>query len=281
LGKKNGAGNLKTALSYVIVWIAVVVVLIPIVYTIRTSLMSASAVFQMPPQWIFAPTILPYKTLMYKEGFLAIIFHSLAINLGSTMLAMFLALLASYSIVRYRFPFGMSISYAILVMTSIPAVAIAIPLFIIYTGLRLYDTYLGMVLIYTYVPIAFSLYLLWSFLQNIPQATEEAAMIDGCSRLGAFLRITLRLMAPGLAATAILTFMYTWSDYMYALILTSTNWRTIPVAITQYIQPVRGPGSPWGPLAAGSVISIIPVAIFAYFAERYLTRGFAIGGVKG
>lgn len=257
-----------------------IIVLVPIVYTLRTSLISAADLFEMPPKWIFTPTIVSFRNLIYEEGFLGIIFHSLAINLGSTLLALFLALLASYSIVRYKLPFGMTISYAILVMTSIPAVAIAIPLFMIYTGLRLYDTYLGMVLIYAYVPIAFSLYLLWSFLQNIPVEAEEAAMVDGCSRIGAFARITLRLMAPGLAATAVLTFMYTWSDYMYALILTSTNWRTIPVAITQYIQPVRGPGSPWGPLAAGSVISIIPVAIFAYFVERYLTKGFAVGGVK-
>ena len=271
---------MTNALSYVIVWVSVVIVLIPIIYTLRTSLISAADLFEMPPKWIFTPTIVSYQNLIYEEGFLGIIFHSLAINLGSTLLAVSLALLASYSIVRYKLPFGMTISYAILVMTSIPAVAIAIPLFMIYTGLRLYDTYLGMVLIYAYVPIAFSLYLLWSFLQNIPVEAEEAAMVDGCSRIGAFVRITLRLMAPGLAATAVLTFMYTWSDYMYALILTSTNWRTIPVAITQYIQPVRGPGSPWGPLAAGSIISIIPVAIFAYFVERYLTKGFAVGGVK-
>ena len=273
--------RLKNLVSYAIVWAALIIVLIPIVYTVRTSLIPAPILFEMPPRWLFIPTQQAYANLIYNEEFLAIIFHSLAINLGSTALAVLLALLASYAIVRYNFPIGRGISYGILVMTSIPAVAIAIPVFVIYSRLGLYDTYLGMILIYTYVPIAFSLYLLWSFLQNIPKATEEAAMIDGCTRLGAFLRITLRLMAPGLAATAVLTFMYTWSDFMYALILTSYNWRTIPVAITQYLQPVRGPGSPWGPLAAGSVISIIPVAIFAYFAEKYLTKGFAIGGTKG
>jgi multiple sugar transport system permease protein len=273
--------KIKNILSYIIVWIGVATVLIPIIYTIRISLMPASILFQMPPKWIFTPTLDAYAKMIYGENFGKAIFNSLTINLGSTTLAVFVALLASYAIVRFRFRFGKAVSYVALIMTSVPSVAVAIPLFVIYTRFRLYDTYLGMVLIYAYIPIAFTLYLLWGFLESIPPSTEEAAMVDGCTRLGAFLRVTLRMMAPGLAASASLTFMYTWSDFLFAVILTSVNWRTIPVTITQYLQPVRGPGSPWGPLASGSVISIIPVVIFAYFAEKYLTRGFAMGGTRG
>jgi len=279
--KKNVTEKIKTILSYMIVWIAVIIVLIPLIYTLRVSLIPKTILFDMPPRWIFPPTLDAYENLIFYENFGRVVFNSIVINLGSTIIAVFLALLASYAIVRFKFPFGRKFSFGVLVMTSIPSVAIIIPLFTIYSNLGLYDTYLGMVLIYAYIPMAFTLYLLWSFLEAVPPEIEEAAMIDGCSRLGAFVRITLRLMAPGLAASVTLTFMYTWSDFLYAVVLTGTNWRTIPVTIVQYIQPVRGPGSPWGALAGSSIISILPVAIFAYFAEKYLTKGFAIGGVKG
>ncbi|MEZ5864046.1 MAG: carbohydrate ABC transporter permease [Geminicoccaceae bacterium] len=152
-----------------------------------------------------------------------------------------------------------------------------IPFFLAYRFLGLNDTIPGLVLIYLTFNLALVIWMMQTFFATVPKSLEEAAWIDGCSVWGAFLRITLPLTAPGLAATAVLCFIFSWNDFFYALILTRTNAQTAPVAIVNFIQYE---GWEWGKIAAGGTLVMMPVVVFTMLVRTYLVRGLTAGGIK-
>jgi multiple sugar transport system permease protein len=140
------------------------------------------------------------------------------------------------------------------------------------------DTRTALVISYLTFSIPLTVWMMTGFLEDVPVELEETAMIDGCTRLGAFLRVSIPLAAPGLAATAILSFMYSWNEFLYAVVLTGRASRTLPVTITSYM---TNRAILWGRIAASGSLVLVPVLIFALIAQRYLVRGLSRGAIKG
>ncbi|MDA8052427.1 MAG: carbohydrate ABC transporter permease [Rhodospirillales bacterium] len=224
----------------------------------------------------FTPTLENYRALA-AGGFPASFLHSLLASAGSTFLSLLIGVPAAYALARFPFRSGGQIAMWILVTRMAPPIAFTIPFFLAFTWLGLMDTVSGLVIIYLTFNLAMVIWTMKSFFAAVPRSLEEAAWIDGAGIWQSFLRVTLPLSAPGLAATGILCFIMSWNDFFFALILTRTNAMTAPVAIVNFMQYA---GWEWGKIAAAGVVVLLPVLVFTFFVRSYLVRGLMAGGVK-
>lgn len=224
----------------------------------------------------FAPTLNNYRALG-SGGFPVSFLNSLLASTGSTVLSLVIGVPAAFSLARHPFRASRQIAMWILVTRMAPPIAFTIPFFLAFTWLGLMDTVSGLVLIYLTFNLAMVVWTMKSFFEAVPRSLEEAAWIDGAGIWQAFLRVTLPLAAPGLAATGILCFVLSWNDFFFALILTRTDAMTAPVAIVNFMQYA---GWEWGKIAAAGVVVLLPVLVFTFFVRSYLVRGLMAGGVK-
>ncbi len=203
--------------------------------------------------------------------------NSLVIGFGSTFLSVFLGTLAAYGFSRFRVPLSDDLLFFILSTRMMPPVAVAIPIFLMYRTLGLSDTWLGMILLYTAVNISLAVWLLKGFIDEIPREYEEAAMIDGYTRLQAFIKVVLPQATTGIAATAIFCLIFAWNEYAFAVLLTSGNAQTAP----PFIPTIIGEGGlDWPAVAAGTTIFLGPILIFTVLLRRHLLRGITFGAVR-
>ncbi len=159
-----------------------------------------------------------------------------------------------------------------------PPIAVVIPIYLLMSKVNLLDTYIGLVFIYVAISLPYVVWIMRSFFDEIPQEMDEAAMVDGCGRFSLLGRIILPLAAPGMLSTAVFVFIMCWSEFLFALILTSVEAKTLPVAIAAFI---TDRGIEWGKMSAGGSVMILPLAIMFYFIQKYLVRGLTFGAVKG
>jgi multiple sugar transport system permease protein len=203
--------------------------------------------------------------------------NSVLASIASTLLSLLLGVPAAYSLSRGEFRARRQLSLWVLATRMAPPIAFTIPFFLAYRHLELLDTVFGLVIIYLTFNLALVIWMMRTFFDGVPRALEEAAWIDGSSVWGAFLRVTLPLAAPGLAATAVLCFIFSWNDFFYALILTRTAAMTAPVAIVNFMQYE---GWEWGKIAAGGTLVMLPVVVFSLVVRNYLVHGLTAGGLK-
>jgi len=203
--------------------------------------------------------------------------NSLIIGFGSTFLAVFLGTLAAYGFSRFRVPLKDDLLFFILSTRMMPPIAVAIPIYLMYRNLGLSDTHLGMILLYTAVNLSLSVWLLKGFIDEIPREYEEAAMIDGYTRLQAFFKVVLPQAATGIAATAIFCLIFSWNEYAFALLLTSGEAQTAP----PFIPIIIGEGGlDWPAVAAGTTLFLLPVLVFTVLLRKHLLRGITFGAVR-
>jgi multiple sugar transport system permease protein len=205
------------------------------------------------------------------------IFTSLITAIGGTLLALAIGILAAYGIARWRAG-GRVLPFQILQLRMFPPVAIIIPILIMWVYLGLWDTRWGLIIIYGAVTVAFVVWLMRSFFQEVPREISEAAIVDGCTHWGAFWKTELPLVKGGLAATALFVFILNWSDFLIALILTQENALTAPVFLNSLSS--SGSGQEYGRQAALAMILIIPPVLFGLAIQRYLVRGLTFGAIK-
>lgn len=203
--------------------------------------------------------------------------NSLIIALISTLLAVTLGLLSAYAFSRYDIPGKGDWLFFILSTRMLPPVVVTIPIFLMYRAVGLYDTHIGMILLYTVFNLSFSVWLLKGFIDEIPIEYEEAALVDGYSRLQAFRKIVLPQCVTGIAATAVFCLIFAWNEYAFALMLTSERARTAPPAIPANLGVG---GIEWHVIAAGSLLFLIPVVIVTFALRRYLLRGVTFGAIR-
>jgi multiple sugar transport system permease protein len=252
--------------------------LFPLAWTLATSLKTTQAAFTLPPQWLFPPQWHNYLKTWTTKGFSHAFLNTLLIGVGSAGLSVILALPASYSFARYRFP-GFSVLGASFIATRLlPEMLFIIPLYVIFRQLNLYDTHLGLILVFQIFNLPFTIWVLKGFIEQVPREIEETAFIDGCSQMGALTRITLPLVAPGVAATAIIAFIVIWTNLLYPLTLAYSQAKTAPLAIAKF----KGYGAfDWPLMAAGSIIITVPQLVFFVVVQRHLIRGLTMGALKG
>jgi multiple sugar transport system permease protein len=270
--------HLSRILVYGLVILAVFLSIAPIIYIAITSFKEPELTFAIPPVWNFEPTLKNYEEVLSSTNFGKYFANSIFVALTATGIALFLGTLAAYGFSRFRFRGHFWLKMSSLIPQMLPPIAIVVPLYVLFSRLDWIDTRQSLVISYLTFTIPLSTWMMIGFFDDVPIELEEAAMIDGCSRFGALIRVSLPLAIPGMAATAILAFLYCWNEFLYAVILTGRDARTLPVIITSFM---TNKSVLWGRIAASGTLVLIPVLIFALFAQRYLVRGLAKGAVKG
>lgn len=277
----NSRARLRKRLGRALTYLALIVVsflsLAPILYLLITSFKEPELTFAIPPVWNFTPTLVNYEEVLGSANFGKYFLNSLMIALSTTLIALALGTLAAYGFSRFRFRGAFWLRIGTLVPQMLPPIIIVVPLYVLFSALDWIDTQQALVVSYLTFTIPLSVWMMIGFFNDVPVELEEAAMIDGCSRFHALLRISLPLVAPGMAATAILGFLYCWNEFLYAVILTGRESRTLPVIITSFM---TNRSVLWGRIAASGSLVLIPVLVFALLAQRYLVRGLARGAVK-
>jgi multiple sugar transport system permease protein len=195
----------------------------------------------------------------------------------ATFLSISIGTLAAYSISRYKFG-GNFFSFFILSARMFPPIAVVIPLVVMFSAFRLLDSYLGVIIVYTGFTIPFSVWMIKSFLDDVPHELEEAAVIDGMTNFQAILKVTIPLAKGGIAATSLFIFILNWSEFLIAFLLTSTRVMTVPILISRYFSTTLG--HMYGPQAALGTIATIPVIIFGFIIQKHLVRGLTFGAIK-
>ncbi len=203
--------------------------------------------------------------------------NSIIIAFGSTFLAVFLGVLAAYGFSRFKVPLKDDLLFFILSTRMMPPIAVAIPIYLMYREVGLTDSKLGMILLYTAVNVSLAVWLLKGFIDEIPREYEEAAMIDGYSRLHAFIKVVLPQATTGIAATAIFCLIFAWNEYAFAVLLTSGEAQTMP----PFIPFIIGEGGQdWPAVAAGTTLFLIPILVFTVLLRKHLLRGITFGAVR-
>ncbi len=264
-------------IAYTAVVVLILVVMFPFLWLLQMSFKPQQEIFAFPPKLFFIPTVQHYWGLWSTE-FRGSFANSAIASVTSTVLSLLIGVPAAYSLARARFRADYQISLWVLASRMAPPIAFTIPFFLAYRYLDLIDTVVGLIIIYLTFNLSLVIWMMRVFFEGVPRSLEEAAWIDGASVWGTFLRIVLPLSAPGLAATAIFCFLFSWNDFFYALILTRTQAMTAPVAVVNFM---NYEGWDWGKIAAGGTMVMLPVVVFSLVVRNYLVRGLTAGAVKG
>ncbi len=279
---KVGAARLspKSVAVYSTVGFYLLVVMIPLYWMLRSSISENAEMYGTTVT--FFPTKLTlaqFEQAIEKWRFGEFLRNSITVALLTTVLTTVMASLAAYSLVRLRFPGRTAFARSILFVYLIPAGLLFVPLFILMQRLGLLNSLLSLVITYQTFAIPFCTWMLFGYFKGIPPEMEEAAMIDGATRVQALRLVLLPMAAPGLVAAAVFTFTLAWNEFLYALVfITSASYRTLPVGLAGLI---RGDIYLWGPMMAGSVLAAIPVMVLYSLASKFIVQGLAAGAVKG
>jgi multiple sugar transport system permease protein len=267
-----------TRLSLIVV--ALIVTLLPVYWMVNTSFKNQVEVFTSPPTfWPQNPTMDNYVSLFVRRHLGSYLLNSLIIVGSAVVLSLAIGSLAAYSLARFvKGQLRESLNFWVLAPRMIPPVALVVPLFLILQHLGLINKQLGLILVYTAFNLPFVAWMMRSFFLEIPMDLEEAAMVDGATRLRSFRDIVLPLAAPGLVATSIFALIITFNEFFFALILTSTPAAaTLPVGTAALIGKTQ---TLYGEMAAAGVVAAVPLVIFALLVQRHLVRGLTMGAVK-
>jgi len=270
--------KLGSVAIYLPLCIIIIITLFPIYWMINTSLKFDKENLVFPP--IFIPKELTssnYFSVIESGGGPPLI-NSVVISLASTFITIFIAIPAAYSLARLNPKWGDNLALWILSNRMLPPIATVIPLFLFLRTLGLLDTHLGLVIVYVAYNLPFAVWMLRGFLAEIPRDLEEAALVDGCSRLAALARILLPVITAGIVTTIIFCLIFSWNEFLYATILTRLNAKTVTVQISKYYG-IRG--LVWGEMSALSTLATIPVLVLSLLVQKYIVRGMTFGMVKG
>lgn len=271
---------LKDAAMFGVLLLAGIFSLIPIYWAVNTSLKPEANIVSYPPQWWPHPlTLEHYFYVLFQSSIPRNYLNSIILAFGTIILVLTLGVHAAYAAARYNFRGKNSLLFVLLATIMIPGIVTLIPVYMMAVQLGLHDTYLVLVLVFAAWQTPTVVWLLRAFFENIPRELDEAALIDGCSRLGAFYRVVLPLAQPGLAAAAILVFIWVWNEFIIALNLTASN-KTRPLTVGLFFC-VGEMGIEWGKMAAAASAALLPViALFAFLQRRFI-QGLTAGAIKG
>lgn len=269
--------------SRIILWVLLAVTLIlygfPFLYLLLTSFKTPLDAIAVPPTvWPEQWTLENYVSALSREGVPAALINSVTTAVISTILSLVLAVPAAYAITRFRTPSGRVFIIAALVTRMVPTIAVGAPLVEIMRGIGLTDTSFGLALAHTTISLPLSIWLMASFFEAVPDELDEAAKVDGCSRLQALWRVVLPVVTGGLAVTAIFAFLASWNEFLFALLLTSVRAQTTPVVIANFQTQF---GLDWGGMTALAAVYSVPVIILTLFLQRQIVAGLTLGAVKG
>jgi len=252
--------------------------LVPVIVLFLTSFKTQIQIMEKGFGWFFMPTLMNYSNVLLEQGFLRYMTNSLIVGLVSTFITLLIGGFASYALVRFNFFGKGTISFGTLLLRMIPPAVLVVPIYVLWSYFGLSDTRLGLIIIYVGLNLPFTIWVLISFISDVPVELEEAAVVDGCGPWRIFFTVILPLIKPGLAAAAIFTFRIAWNEFILALVLTNRITRTLPVATTIYLTDT---GVEWGNITAMGTLVALPAIIFTFIAAKQLIAGLTAGAVKG
>jgi len=288
---RSGSSRMLRAL---LAWAAVLLFAFPLYYWATVAFKNGKEIFDIPPSvWSFTPTLKNFEQVFgISLGFVnqqevlpgggnfymaPRLWDSIVVAVFSTMLAVAISTLAAYALSRMQFRGRHHFVNWVLSTRMMPPVAVAIPMFFIYRDFSLLDTYTGVILIHALMNLPLAVLLLKSFFDDIPQEIDESAIIDGASRWLIFRRVVLPMAKGGVAATAVLCFIFSWTEFLFVLTLTQTGLKTVPVVSSSF---VTSTGTFWGNMAALGVAASVPAFIFILLVQKQLVRGLTLGSLK-
>jgi multiple sugar transport system permease protein len=260
-------------------WLGVAIVLFfflfPLAWMILSSLKTQVQNTAYPPLFVFTPTLRNYYRVFLENPYLLYMMNTAIVAVGTTGLSLLLGLPAAFSVARFKQRW---LGMAILVGRIMPGVAVLIPWFIIFSRLGLIDTYAGLILAHMVQVFPLMVWVMIGFFEQVPQELEDAARVDGCSIMGAFIRLIIPLSRQGIAAASTLGFIFAWNMFMFALVLAGPQTWTLPVAAYSFI----GYGEiDWGGLTAASTVITLPILVLTIFLQRFIVSGLTLGALKG
>ena len=268
-------------MKYALLICAIFAAIIPVYWMLTISLKTEVDQFAVPPRWLgFSPTLAHYYDAFFTRSFGQYLQTSAIVSALSTICAVTLGTLAAYGLSRFRLPAKLDRRLSIWILSTrmFPPIVSAVPLFLMMRDLHLLNTRAALVIVYTAFNLPFVVWMMQGFFKELPRELEEAAMVDGDSRMGALVRVILPLVTPGLAATAVFCLIVSWNELLLALVLTQTDQAmTLPVGIAGRVTQYE---IKWGVMSAAGAVAMIPILVFAMAMQRYLVRGLSLGAVK-
>jgi multiple sugar transport system permease protein len=269
--KKQG----KKSLFYFFTIFGVVIIIFPFIWMVMASFKTHAQIMDISKTFVFTPILNNYTQVFTTYSFGKPILNSLIIALWSTLMGLALGLPAAYAIARFK----MKKANVIIVITRIiPGLSFLVPWFIMFTNLGLVDTHLSLVLTHMLVGLPLIVWVMIPFFESLPKELEESGLVDGCNNYQAFLMIVMPLTGPGVITSVLLSFIYSWNNFMFALILAGYNTKTLPVAIFNFIEYAQ---INWGGLMAASVVITLPIIAISLMLQKYIIKGLTAGAVKG
>ena len=252
--------------------------LLPLVWMFISSLKIRRSMFEFPPTIFFDPTLQYYQQMFLGSSPVTpYLINSIVVALGTAILSVGLGTIGGYGLSRLDLRGKKHLAFWIISTRMAPIVVVVIPLFYLYNALDLLNTHIGLIIAHTTFNLPFAIWLMRSFFDEVPEALEEAARIDGATKWEAFRKVSLPLVLPGMGATAIIAIVFSWNDFIFALIFTSNATQTMPVAASQLVTQT---GTLWGRVMATGVVILLPMVTFGVIVKRYLVSGLTMGAVK-
>jgi multiple sugar transport system permease protein len=252
--------------------------LAPIAVVAVNSFKSPAAIFSSTPSLIFRPTIGHYRDVFSEIDYTRLLANSSIVAIGSMALSLAAGVPAAYALARLPMRGREWLALGILFTRMVPAVALVVPLYVIFDKIHLIGSYWAMIGADATFNVPLVVWLMRSYFAEVPNDLDGAAQVDGCSRVAVFTRIALPLVRSGLAATAILCLLFSWNEYLFALTLSSTSTQTVPLGVAGFVGTVS---VDWGGSSAAAVIAMAPIFVLGLAAQRFLVRGLTMGAVKG
>lgn len=251
----------------------------PIVWSVLNSFKTEQDVLAYPPKLVFSPTLAAYRDVLFgSSSILPNLWSSFVISVGTTIVTIVLAVPAAYALARVRMPGKRLAGFYVLATQMLPPVGIIIPYFLVLRNIGWIDTYQGMILIYLSFSLPFAIWLMVSYFEEIPLEMEEAAYLDGASRMRALWRIIIPQVQGGIAVTVVFVFLNAWNEFLFAVVLSGNTVRPVTIAMFNFVSVEQ---TLWAKLAAVSVLAMLPVIVLGVVAQKNIVKGLTVGAVKG
>ena len=267
----------RTTLFYFCLALIACSIAFPLLWFLSLAFKEAKLTFTVPPTLISRPTLSAFRDVFTKGSSSQNLFNSLIVACATTVLSILAALPAAYGFARFRFKRSQDLLFWILSLRMAPAIAVVIPYYLLMRDLHLLGSYASLIIIYLSFNIPLTVWMMKGAIEEVPAELDESARIDGCSRLGAFFRIVLPLTSSGLVVTAVLCFIYSWNEFLFALVLTTNRTQTLPVAAVGFWTNVL---LEWNKIAAISFVCLIPPLALSLLFRKYIVRGLTLGAIK-
>jgi multiple sugar transport system permease protein len=262
-------------LWYCLILIVMIPFIFPLLWIISASFKNQAQIVSTPPVWFFRPTLENYWRVFVDQNFSFFLGNSVVIAVGSTLFSLIIGLPAAYSISRYH---QRKMGLLILVARLMPGISFLIPWFIFFSKLKLVDTYIALIASHMLVSLPLVVWIMFNYFDGLPRDLDEAARVDGCTIQGMFLEIILPLSVPGILTATTLSFLFSWNNFMFSMVLSTQQTKTLPIAVYNFVSYAE---VNWGSVMAATVVIITPAIILTMIFQRYVISGLTAGAVKG